>query len=141
MTEDEVRDLIGSLDGVRVVVAGEENGAPQSAWGDSFFYFDPDDTGDQHMMFATIVVHDYEDWDEVSNLDRPGAFRVNLAVGRANVPPVEDKIDYSQEDVLLPHPQYAVQGWVAIVNPGPAMAGRLSELVRLAHARAVERKH
>src|SRR5688500_930219 len=99
MTEDDVRGLFAALEGVAVVVASEDSGAPEAAWGDSFFYFDPDGTSDRRMPFATIVVHDYEDWDEVSNLNRPGAFRVNLAVGREHVPNPDD-IDYSVADIV-----------------------------------------
>lgn len=121
------------------MISSEEAGGPQSHWGDTFFFYDPDSSADQTMPFATIVTHDTEGWDEVSDLNRPGAFRVNLAVGRAHQPHVEGDIDYSAEDVVLPHPQYAAQGWIAIVNPGPATAGQLAELAGVAHERAVRR--
>lgn len=90
-----------------MVVGSESAGTPEPHWGDTFFFYDPHSTADQTMPFATIVGHDTEGWDQVSNLDRPGAFRVNLAVGRAHQPPVEGDVDYSAEDVVLPHPQYA----------------------------------
>jgi len=132
-----VRAVISALDGVRVVIASAENGAPASAWGDSFFFYDPDGTQDQKLPFATIVTRDTPDWDEVSDLDRPGAFRVNLAVGREGVPPYEPETDFSIADVLLPHPHYAPQGWIAIVNPGPVMSPSLATLAAAAHSRAV----
>jgi hypothetical protein len=37
VTEDELAGFIGGLDGVEVVVAGRDNGAPESSWGDVFF--------------------------------------------------------------------------------------------------------
>ncbi len=132
-----MRDLLSSLDGVRVVVGSEELGTPESAWGDTFAFYDPDTTGAQKMPFATIVIRDTPGWDEVSYLDRPGAFRVNLNVGRDNQPEVEGEVDYAQDDVVLPHPQYATQGWVAVVNPGDS--ARVEQLVRLAYERAVAR--
>ena len=77
-----MRRLLGSLDGARVLVGSAEAGTPEVAWGHTFVFYDPDGTGDQKMPFATIVIHDTPGWDEVSDLDRPGAFRVNLAVAR-----------------------------------------------------------
>ena len=139
MTEDEVRHLLGTLEGVRAVVGSKNAGTPESHWGDTFFFYDPASTVDQRMPFATIVTHDTDGWDEVSDLDRPGSFRVSLAVGRAHQPHVEGDIDYRTEDVILPHPQYAAQGWIAIVNPGPATSGQLAELARIAHTQAVRR--
>ena len=114
-------------------------GTPSAAWGDTFCFYDPDSTGDQNMPFATIVTHDTPGWDEVSNLDRPGSFRVNLAVGRARQPDLGKTVDHSAEDVVVPHPQYAAQGWVAIVNPSSARSDELLELIRIAHGRAVDR--
>src|SRR4029077_2765574 len=49
-----------TFDGVDVVVASQENGAPEIAWGDSFFIYDPErnlpDT--KRFPFATIVTKD-----------------------------------------------------------------------------------
>ena len=43
MTEDEIREWVaGHLDGVRVQVAAEGDGSPELAWGDSFFFYDPE---------------------------------------------------------------------------------------------------
>ena len=79
------------------------------------------------MSFATIVTHDTPGWDEVSRLDRLGVFRLNLHVGRNHVPTVSDGIDYGCGGMVLPHPQYARQGWVSIVNPtDPVEVGELA---------------
>ena len=139
MTEGEFAGLVEQLTGVRVLLASAANGAPESAWGDSFFYYDPESTEDQRLPFATIVTHDTPGWDEASHLDRPGAFRVNLAVGRDRVPDAGSDIDYSKIDVLLPHPQYAAQGWVSVVNPGALTDQLVIESVEVAHQRARSR--
>jgi hypothetical protein len=62
----------------------------------------PPGTKDQKWPFATIVTHDTPGWDEVSHLDRPEAFRLNLHVGRNHVPSISDNIDYSRSDTILP---------------------------------------
>lgn len=139
MTEAEIRDLLASLHGTRIVTGSEAAGTHESSWGDTFCYYDPDATADQKLPFATIVTHDTPGWDEVSDLDRPGAFRVNLAVGRQHRPELEEPIDYSVADTVLPHPQYAAQGWVAVINPGTSTAERVRELISVAYGRAVDR--
>lgn len=139
MTEEEIRDLLGSLHGTRIVIGSAAVGTPESAWGDTFCFYDPDATADQKLPFATIVTRDTAGWDEVSDLDRAGAFRVNLAVGRQHKPDVEKPIDYRVADTVLPHPQYAAQGWVAVINPGTSTAERVRELISVAYGRAVDR--
>jgi hypothetical protein len=151
MTEAEIIESVAGLPGVVVLTAGEENGAPESAWGDTFFFHDPDgDTpADRRMPFATIVVSDYPGFDESSRLNRPGVFRLNIAVGRdgfreliGHSPAEHDLsvLDFSVLDEVLPHPAYAVQGWISILNPGEKTAGQAETLLRQAHARAAARR-
>ena len=146
MTEADVVALVGGLPGVVVVRANEDNGAPPVAWGDSFFFYDPDDRPeDRRMPFATVVTHDYDGFDTASELNRPGVFRLNLAVGRARFeevvgwapaehPARSAGVDYAVLDRVIPHPVYAAQGWLSIVCP--RTASQVRELVEHAHARA-----
>src|SRR5262249_44735755 len=78
------RYITDTFDGVDVVVASRETGAPEVAWGDTFFSYDPDrDLEPKHRMpFATIVTKDYGDFDRASNLNRPGVFRLNIGVSK-----------------------------------------------------------
>src|SRR4051794_13555954 len=152
MTEDEVLDLLRSLPGTTVVTASEASGAPEVAWGDSFAIYDPD--GDlppaRQRPFTTVVVRDVPGWDVESRLDRADVFRVNVEVGGARYAELlghapgehaarRDDYDYAADDVLLPHPQYAAQGWVSVVCPGPRTADLIRRLVAEAHAAAVRR--
>ena len=83
MTAEEIIAFVASLPGVAAVTASEANGAPEAAWGDSFFFCDPeDDAASRRMPFATIVTQDCDGWDTASDLNRPGVFRLNIAVGR-----------------------------------------------------------
>ena len=78
---------------------------------------------DQHWPnFATIVTTDEHDIGAPSHLTaRPDAFRLNIGVGKATferlVGPMAD-VDHAEVDRVLPHPVYAKQRWVSIVNPG-----------------------
>ena len=134
MTETEIIAFLSSLDGVVAMTASAETGAPEAAWGDSFFFYDPEQSqANQRFPFATLVVSDYPGFDTQSQLDRDGVLRLNVAVGRptyerlvAHSPAAHAAhsadYDYAELDVLLPHPVYAGQGWVSIVNPGPSTA-------------------
>ena len=101
----------------------------------------------QRLPFTTLVIHDYAGWDTESNLDRDGIFRVNIAIGRSGFerllgyPPAaqsahRDEFEYAATDVLLPHPLYASQGWVSILNPGDQTSAQLRDLLDEAHGLA-----
>jgi hypothetical protein len=84
-----------------------------------FFSFDPE----RHFPnYATMVTNN--DYDDGSDLDREGVFRLNLGLTRstferlvgAQIDPAKTP-DYTALDTLLPHPTYAAQRWVSILNP------------------------
>jgi hypothetical protein len=140
------------LEGVDIITATEGSGAPEVAWGDTFFIYDPDHVlaGAQQFPFATIVTKDYGDFDRASNLNREGAFRLNIGVSRpayeSMFGPVSSEHlagggrDFSEFDRLLPHPVYARQRWVCILNPRPEQFERVVwPLLVDAHGTAVAR--
>lgn len=143
MTRDDVVQFVESeLAGTEIVVASAEGGAPEAAWGDTFFFYDPDGVTDpsKRLPYATIVVNDYPGFDEASNLGREGVFRVNAWVSRETfqrvTPDEGSKVDYSVLDHVIPHPVYEQQGWVSVLNPGQATDDRVKELLVEAHANA-----
>src|SRR6476620_5595574 len=90
------------------------------ALGARFFSLDPE----KHFPnFATIVTTDEHDEGAPSDLSRPGVFRLNIGVGRETyerlVGPMAEP-DYAALDRIVPHPVYAKQLWIAILNPGAA---------------------
>jgi hypothetical protein len=145
VTEQELVALLSGLPGVVALTAAEENGAPEVAWGDHFFSYDPDDRlpPERRFPFATVVVNDYPGFDELSQLHRPGVFRVNLAIGTRKAaevlgyPPADAPpgLDLAGFDRILPHPAYAAQGFVSVVMPGPRTSALVVELVRVAWGR------
>ena len=73
--------------------------------------------------YATIVTTDEHDQGAPSDLARPGAFRLNIGVGRATFERLVGSVqapDHAAYDILLPHPVYAKQRWVSILNPSDA---------------------
>lgn len=100
--------------------------------GDTFFIYDPQhDLDPKHQFpFATIVTKDYGDFDNTSHLDRPGVFRLNIGISRDTFralfgyAPGEDSTenadyDFAALDRLMPHPVYAPQLFVCVLNPSP----------------------
>jgi hypothetical protein len=138
------RDIATSFAGVDVVVACAENGAPKIAWGDTFFIYDPDRNLDdtRRFPFATIVTKDYGDFDNASNLDRPGIFRLNIGVNKetfARLFSVEAQHDFTALDVLMPHPVYGSNHFVCVLNPSDSTFEALRPLLHEAYEIAVKR--
>jgi hypothetical protein len=145
MTIDEVIAYVAGLPAVVVQTAAPGDGSPEIAWGDSFFSWSPDGSVPRTQPFATIVTKDYPG-EPSSRLDRPGAFRVNVAAGKEAVARIAHDAghDADDDDVLRVHPVYGHLGWVAVVNPGPRTDVALRELLAEAHAKARgrhERRH
>ncbi len=125
------------------------------AAGDTFFIYDPDRTLDpqRRFPFATIVTKDYGEFDCASNLNRPGVFRLNIGLSQATfrslfgsptpssggADAADTGPDFSALDRLLPHPVYAPQSWVCVLNPSVATFDTLKPLLAEAYDRAVKR--
>jgi hypothetical protein len=110
------------------------NQVDTAALPDWFFTYDPDGDLDpqQWHPFATIVTGDH--YDTASALSgSAGGFRLNVGLTKATYlallgprPTVRraDGIfdtghDYTHTNTVLPHPFYASQNWVCLVNPAP----------------------
>jgi len=87
------------------------------ALGASFFSLD----AEKHWPnYATIVTTDEHDEGAPSKLSRPGVFRLNIGVGRATFERLVGEMvepDYAAFERILPHPVYAKQLWISILNP------------------------
>ena len=120
--------------------------------GDTFIYYDPERNLDptRQFPFATIVTKDYGGFDEASNLNRPEVFRLNIGVSRETFrarfghPPSEESTrsagyDFAALDRLMPHPAYASQSWVCVLNPSPDTFEAVKPLLAEAYSRAATR--
>ena len=123
--------------------------ATSTAQGYTFFFYGPD----RKMPFATLGTQD-DDYDRASNLNRSGVFRLNIGVSRDTYrslfgpqpsPPgptgvVDTGHDFSALDQLLPHPVYAPQSWVCVLNPSPETFQTVRPLLAEAYDLAVRRQ-
>ena len=110
MNQSQVEAFVSSLDNVQ----------RDDSYGYAMYF-----VGDEHMVpFVSIASSDNE-YDKVSNLNREGVYRINIGVGRETFDSLvgsskSEDIDYSALDVLMPHPEYAKQHFVCILNPSGA---------------------
>jgi hypothetical protein len=122
------------------------------AAGDTFFIYDPERNLEpkRRMPFATIVTKDYGEFDAASNLNRAGVFRLNIGVGKdtfarllgqaSGAAAPNSAYDYAALDQLLPHPVYAPQSWVCVLNPSDATFRSLEPLLAEAYDIVVRRR-
>lgn len=108
-------------------------------FGYTFFF-----VGDDHRLpFVTIGYADNE-FDRVSRLDREGVFRLNMGISRQTYDSMvgdsgSEAVDYSALNVFLPHPHYAKQNFICILNPTGKNVDITKELILEAHSIAATR--
>ena len=139
-----IKHITAAFEGVDVQVASRDDGSPEIAWGDAFFFYSPDpENRDRKFPFATIVTKDYENFDAASNLNRPGVFRLNIGIDRETFQSKfgDDvtQFDFTALDQVMPHPVYAKQHWICVLNPSRKTLEDLHVLLEAAHAVAVRR--
>lgn len=123
---------------VEAFVAGLDNVQQSENYGYRFFF-----VGDDHRLpFVTIADSD-NDYDSVSNLNRDGVFRINIGISRATFQSLlgdtGENVDYSVLNTFLPHPDYAKQHFVCILNPSQANVDTTKQLIVEAHGIAAAR--
>nr|WP_294869745.1 DUF6194 family protein [uncultured Pedobacter sp.] len=116
--------------------------------GDLFFMYDQE----KMMPFATIVTSD-NDFDSVSQLNREGFFRLNIGIDKTLFVStfdgialkkgigayVDSGIDFTAENIVMPHPFYGAMYWLCIVNPAKDSLPGLKSYLDVAYALAVKR--
>jgi hypothetical protein len=99
-------------------------------YGEKSLFYNPDNLLVKGVYFATIKEVDGPN-DKASNLNREGVFRLNLGItkqsyeklfGTKPARPAKGGIvntghDFTELNVLTPHPIYAWLHWVAVLNP------------------------
>lgn len=132
---------------IEALVTGLENVQQSEAYGYLFFFY-----SDDHMTPFLTIANSDNDYDSVSNLNREGVFRINLGVRPETFAEMfaesgdDDSscTDYTQLNTFLPHPDYAKQHFVCILNPAGENESRIRTLIQEAWElarRRYERRH
>jgi hypothetical protein len=125
------RYILDTFDGVETV----------DNLGYTFFFYGPD----RNLPFATIASTG-NPYERVSDLDRPGVFRLNIGVSRQAFQSLfgASKVDVSAYDftaldVIMPHPDYSAQNYVCVLNPSETTFEKVRSLLAEAYDLAVRR--
>ena len=131
--------------------------AVRTTWGETSLFFNPNEASAHGSYFVTIKESDGEN-DQASNLDRDGIFRVSFGVSRNSYealfgpkPPrparggvVKTGHDFTQTNLLMPHPIYAWMNWLQLLNPTQVTWNSNQNLIQesyeLSKARLAKRK-
>jgi hypothetical protein len=105
-----------------------------------FFYRD-----DRMLPFATIASTGNE-YERVSDLDRPGVYRLNIGVSRETFQSLFGKskvdlsaYDFTALDTIMPHPDYAAQSFICVLSPGEETFEKIHPMLAEAYNIAVQR--
>jgi len=109
--------------------------------GYTFFFY-----RDDHMhAFATIASTGNE-YEKISNLDRPGVYRLNIGLRRETFQALFGKgkidlspYDFTALDTIMPHPEYSSQHFICVLSPGEATFERIRPLLAEAYDVAMKR--
>ncbi|MBL8062308.1 MAG: hypothetical protein JNK32_04770 [Anaerolineales bacterium] len=105
-----------------------------------FFY-----KSDRKLSFATLISSDYE-YDNVSNLNRPGVFRLNIGISKQTFQSLfgKDEVnvkdyDFTTLDVIMPHPEYAQYHFICVLSPSDKTFEKIYSLLAEAYDIAARR--
>ncbi len=120
-------------------IAGLDKVEREENYGYSFFFVG----ADHRLGFVTIANSD-NDYDSVSNLNRAGVFRLNIGVSRDSFDELVGSVDPASVDftvlnTVMPHPEYAKQNFICILNPSGDNETLTKELIVEAHEIAATR--
>jgi hypothetical protein len=114
-------------------------------------FADPEDTRepDRRFPFATLVNDDA--YDDFSQLHRAAVFRLNIGVSKgtfralfgehAGSDAAGGDWDFTALNRIMPHPVYAKQFWVCVLNPSPAIFHQaVQPLLAEAYERSIRRQ-
>ena len=112
-----------------------------TAYGYNMFFY----LSDRKLSFATLISSDQE-YDHVSNLNRPGVFRLNIGVSKQTFQllfgtkevDVKD-YDFTSLDVIMPHPEYAQYHFLCVLSPGEKTFEKIRSLLAEAYDIAARR--
>ncbi len=109
--------------------------------GYTFFFY-----RDDHMhAFATIASTGNE-YEKISNLDRPGVYRLNIGVSRETFKSLigtkkinTSDYDFTALDVIMPHPDYSSQHFLCVLSPSEETFERIRPMLAEAYDIAMKR--
>lgn len=118
-----------------------ENVETTANMGYTFFFY-----RDDHMhAFATIASTGNE-YEKISNLERPSVYRLNIGISRETFKSLFGKgkidlspYDFTALDTIMPHPDYSLQHFLCVLSPSEATFEKIKPLLAEAYEVAMKR--
>ena len=109
--------------------------------GHTFFFY-----RDDHMHAFPTIASTGNEYEKISNLDRPGVYRLNIGLRRETFQALFGKgkidlspYDFTALDTIMPHPEYSSQHFICVLSPGEATFERIRPLLAEAYDVALKR--
>jgi hypothetical protein len=123
---------------------------PKSSWGETSLFYNPGKLLPNGVYFCTIKEKNGDN-DKASNLDREGLYRLSIGVSKESYESlfgtrpkrpskggiIDTEHDFTECNILIPHPIYGWMSWVQILNPTETVFSELLPLIKGAHSSAV----
>lgn len=128
------------------------------SWGETGIFYNPNNKFKRGVYVLTIKEKDGDN-DKASKLDRPNIYRLNIGVSKntflrlfADIPTrppkggvIDMSYDFTQMEVIMPHPVYGWMNWICILNPtveyfNSSLKAFITEAYELAKQKAQKRK-
>jgi hypothetical protein len=135
---------------ITTITTNLEGVKPKETWGEHSLFYNPNNVLPNGVYFCTIKEKNGEN-DKSSNLSRENIFRLSIGISKntyvqlfgekpkrpAKGCIVETGHDFTQTNILMPHPIYAWMSWVCILSPSKEGFEQVYQLIEEAHANAV----
>ena len=103
--------------------------------GYTFFFY-----RDDHMHAFLTIASTGNEYEKISNLDRPGVYRLNIGVSRDTFQAMFGKgkidvsaYDFTALDIIMPHPDYSSQHFICVLSPSEATFEQIRPLLAEAY--------
>lgn len=119
-------------------ITGLPNVTTTESFGYRFFCY----STDQVRPFISLIDADNEH-DRRSNLDREGAFRLNIGISKETFkslfPEKSGDWDYTKLNQFMPHPEYASHYFLCVLSPSGEVLKQTLQFIDEAYALAKKR--
>ncbi|MGH1439561.1 MAG: DUF6194 family protein [Cellvibrionaceae bacterium] len=137
---------------IEKIVAEFDGVIPKASWGETSLFYNPGQVLPNGVYFCTIKEKNGDN-DKASGLDRVGVYRLSIGISKESYESlfgarpkrpskggiVDTGHDFTESNVLMPHPIYGWMSWVQIVNPSESKFNEILGLVREAHENAISK--
>ena len=135
-----VKEIESAFDGV----------VPKSSWGETSMFYNPGRVLPNGVYFCTIKEKNGDN-DKASSLNREGIYRLSIGIGKENYESlfgerpkrpskggiIDTGHDFTQPNVLMPHPIYGWMSWIQILNPSEEKFREILGLITASYDDAV----